>query len=449
MIKPTWERLLLCGALLLVVSSARADDEVVHRLTKFGKVSSGDANRIAHAVSGRMKRAADMTSNSDPLRMAVSNALYNTPVSQDAMAAAKIRLRLYAGLNEWALENLFAARAGSMATCTTQFGLSKRDCQALLAAGGRVTLAEASKLGAGAPLVPVAQPAFAQTGAQTGAQPSRFGGYNSGFTAQAPRYGAQPAAYVAPARPAAYAAPAARPMRQPVAAVQMAPAAPPPPSAASIAERKAEYARQREAYLERKKQEMAARKAKVVETAGGTQRIARGPGTADEAAVMGVAPSAGAKAAAAAPAKVAKTDSVDDAPVASADEAAPAEKPALDNGFLDETPGRPARQEVSARRPCRDIANKTVSLRCLPLSLRHQHPVVEVEHDVRVVALLAVSLDLERDRLACGIGVLDAHQAQAQRADVAATFGRRACPAPRCTRRSCRPRTWGCCARRR
>ena len=61
-------------------------------------------------MSARMKRAADMTNDSDPLRVAVSQALYGTPVAGDAMKAAKIRLRLYAGLNDWALENLFAPR---------------------------------------------------------------------------------------------------------------------------------------------------------------------------------------------------------------------------------------------------------------------------------------------------------------------------------------------------
>lgn len=353
MSKATWERLLLCGGLLLVVSSAQADDEVTHRLTKFGKLSGGEAHRISQTVSGRMKRAADMTSDNDPLRMAVSNALYGSPVSKDAMAAAKIRLRLYAGLNEWALDNLFAAHSGSMATCTTQFGLGKRDCQALIAAGGRVSLAEANKLGAGAPVVMAqapaprtAQPAFGQ-GAQQSAQQSRFGGYNSGYVAQAPR-AAQPA-YGAPARPAAYAAaPAARPVAaygaparpmQPAAAPVMAA---PPPSAASVAQRKAEYERQRQAYLERKKQEMAARKAKVVETAGGTERVARGPATEDEAAVMGVAPTAAAKAAAPAKAEASAAEAApaDEGSVASA-EPAPSEKPALDNGFLDGLLGDP------------------------------------------------------------------------------------------------------------
>jgi hypothetical protein len=354
--KPTWERLLLCGGLLLVVSSARADDEVLHRLAKFGKLSGGEANRIVQAVSGRMKRAADMTSDSDPLRMAVSNALYNTPVSKDAMAAAKIRLRLYAGLNEWALENLFAARAGSMATCTTQFGLGKHDCQALLAAGGKVSVAEAGKLGAGAPVLPAqgfgqAAPQPSGFGQPAQAQGSRFGSYNSGYVAQAPRYGAQPAFGAQPAQPA-YAAPVRQqpvPVMQPAARPMAAApvmAAPPPPSAQTVAARKAEYERQRQEYLARKQQEMAARKAKVVSTAGGTERVARGPGSEDEAAVMGVAPTAQAKAAAsAAPAKAGKAEPAaaagEDSPVAAAEEPAPAPKAALDNGFLDGLLGDP------------------------------------------------------------------------------------------------------------
>jgi hypothetical protein len=86
---------------------------------------------------------------------------------------------------------------------------------------------------------------------------------------------------------------------------------------------------------------MAARKAKVVSTAGGTERVARGPATEDEAAVMGVAQAPAAKAAPA-PAKPAAAEAAaEDAPVAAAEEPAPAQKPALDNGFLDGLLGDP------------------------------------------------------------------------------------------------------------
>jgi hypothetical protein len=367
MSRQAWQSLLLCSALLTIGSAASAEDEVAHRLTKFGKLSSGDAHRVVQSVSGRMKRAADMTSDSDPLRLAVSNALYGSSVSRDAMAAAKIRLKLYAGLNEWALENLFAAKPGSMATCTTQFGLGKHDCEALLAAGGKVSIADASRLGAGAPLTPAPggsgfgaqqQPAFVRAAPAYGqpapAQASRFGGgYNSGYGAAQPAYAAAPAAArygAAQPRPVGNAWAGGAPAAQPAPMAVARPLAPPPPSANVVASRKAEYERQRQAYLDRKRQEMEARKAKVVSTAGGTERVQRGPSTADEAAVMGVAaPSestkaAPAKVAAAAPAKAAGPAAAD-APLAEADAPAPAPaaggKAALDNDFLDGLLGDP------------------------------------------------------------------------------------------------------------
>src|SRR6185503_188140 len=92
-------------ALALAASTAYADDAANKRLTKFGKLSGAEANRVASSVTTRMKRAADMTSANDPLRMAVSNALFGAPVPADKMGGAKVRLRLYAGLNEWALDN--------------------------------------------------------------------------------------------------------------------------------------------------------------------------------------------------------------------------------------------------------------------------------------------------------------------------------------------------------
>src|SRR5687767_11553883 len=151
-----WKRwLVINGALALIAPGvlpspvSAEDEEVSRRLDKYGKVSAGEARRIVSNVSARMKRAADMASGNDPLRGAVSSALYGSPVPGDAMAAAKVRLRLYAGLNEWALESLFAPRPGAMATCTGPFGLRGPDCEALLAASGRMSMAEASRLGSG------------------------------------------------------------------------------------------------------------------------------------------------------------------------------------------------------------------------------------------------------------------------------------------------------------
>jgi hypothetical protein len=387
-----WKRwLVINGAFALLapavlVSPASADDEeVARRLGKYGKLSGAEARNVVSNVSGRMKRAADMTNNSDPLRSAVSSALYGSPVPADAMASAKIRLRLYAGLNEWALDSLFAPRPGALATCTQQFGLRAQDCQALLAASGRMSPAEASRLGGGKPIAtataaaPMQQqrPAYAPA-PQPVQQQSRFGHYDSGFRGgpqQQPTHGpaARPAygpARGAPARPAygggygaaqpSYATQPARPMPPPGygAARPMQPARPmpvarpmpaprpamaPPASPAQIANRKAEYERKRQEYLARKKAEMAARKQKIVATAGGTAPVQRGPTSAAEAEAVGLDPAAVSKApepTAKAPAKgsSAKGSSAA-APAAEPEEVAQApeaksEKPALDGDFL-------------------------------------------------------------------------------------------------------------------
>jgi hypothetical protein len=118
----------------------------------------------------------------------------------------------------------------------------------------------------------------------------------------------------------------------------------PPPSAATAAARKADYERQRQAYLDRKKAEMEARKQKVVAVQAG-EEVHRGPASADEASAVGLSADSVAKPAPAAaaptksaPAKPGKPAPEEAAPVAAADApaAAPAagEKPQLDNDFL-------------------------------------------------------------------------------------------------------------------
>jgi hypothetical protein len=258
--------------------------------------------------------------------MAVSQALFGAAAPPDQMAAAKVRLRLYAGLNEWALDNLFVPSPGAVGACSSAYGLTAKECQALLAAGGRTSVADAARIGAGsAPPEARPQPAYRQSQPASygyapqpapGAQPSRFGRYDSGF-----RPAAQPAAAPAHARPVARPVAAARPVA-------------PPPNPAAAANRKAEYERQRQAYLERKRQEMEARKSKVVATAGGTDRVQRGPGSEAEAEAAGLDP---ATAATPAPTKSASAKTA--AAPAAAEEAPaakePAGKPALDNDFLD------------------------------------------------------------------------------------------------------------------
>ena len=50
------------------------DEEVARRLDKYGKLSGGEARKVVSNVSSRMKRAADMTNDGDPLRQAVAAA---------------------------------------------------------------------------------------------------------------------------------------------------------------------------------------------------------------------------------------------------------------------------------------------------------------------------------------------------------------------------------------
>lgn len=316
----------LGGAVLAPAASAE-DESVVRRLTKHGQLRRGESESLSDSVSKRMRRAADMTNPNDPLRMAVSRALYNVPVPKDAMAAAKVRLRLYAGLNEWALENLFAPRPGGLAQCQQEFAVSGRQCEALIAASGRIPAAEASRLASGQSTVAMA-PMPAQPAAvnhPVAAQPttSRFGRYDSGFRGAAPA--PQPSAQQ-PAQARPMARPVVAPMAQPVARTNT----------------REEYQRRRQEYLERQKREMEARKAKVVATAVG-ENIQRGPSSAAEAEVIGADPAAVAAApapAAATQAKAATKGGKATVAAAAAPEAAPApeappSKAALDGDFLD------------------------------------------------------------------------------------------------------------------
>jgi hypothetical protein len=245
-----------------------------------------------------MKRAADMTNKNDPLRAAVSRALFGTPSPADTTAAAKVRLRLYAGLNAWALDNLFKPGSGAIAGCQRDFGANKGECEALVAASGNIDVAEARKLGGGtAPQVAATGRRFgggqpARFTANRGGQPSRFsanrGGQPSRFGGGQPsRFGrANQGSRFTTTRPAQARKPAPRApqARKPAAApARRAPAA----DAQTIAERKAAYKAQRQAYLERKKREMEARKAKLVAVAGG-ERAVRGPASEEEAEVAGL-----------------------------------------------------------------------------------------------------------------------------------------------------------------
>ena len=306
---------------LLSASSASADDDgVSKRLTKFGQLRRNESESLSENVSKRMKRAADMTSAQDPLRMAVGRALGLTNPN-DALSAAKIRLRLYAGLNEWALDNLFAAKPGGIGRCQQEFGVTARQCEALVAAAGRMSAEEASKVAGGAPPpMPAAGPTQ-MASARPMAPPaggSRFGKYDSGYR---PQGAAQP-----------------QPMARPTAAVAQRPVA--PLAAAPNPNAKMEYQRKRAEYLERKRQEMEARKQKIVATAGGNLPVDRGPATGEQAEPAAVAanePAAQAKA----PGAKGKAGAADAPAEEAPAEAAPPKADALDGDLLDSLLGDP------------------------------------------------------------------------------------------------------------
>jgi hypothetical protein len=305
-------------ALLIVglgTGTAFAEDEtVVRRLTKHGALGRNQAQSLARDVSKRMKQAADMTAADDPLRMAMSRAIGIAPGKQDAMAAAKIRLRLYAGLNEWALDNLFAPKPGALARCQQELKLTSRQCDALVAASGRISVEEASNLGGGAAQAGASMVAAASRAAPQQAANGRFQRYDSGYR------GAQPAARPTPqpmaARPVQPVA-AARPMPQPVVATNT----------------KNDYQARRAAYLERQRLQMEARKAKLTANVAGAP-VQRGPGSAEEAAVAGL-PAESVAAAPAPAATQAKAPAAEPTEAAAAEPAAEPAKAALDDGFLD------------------------------------------------------------------------------------------------------------------
>ena len=175
-----------CALGLFASSMASAqDDAVVGRLTRYGKLSAGQAGRLSRGISKQMARSAGMANQpNDPLRVAVSRALFGQTAPADRMGEANVRLRLYAGLNEWALESLFPPRPGVVSSCQRDFGASRGDCEALVAAAGRIALSDAQQLAGGdASAYAGAAP---MPGAQTNgfaAQPNRFRQYNSGATA--------------------------------------------------------------------------------------------------------------------------------------------------------------------------------------------------------------------------------------------------------------------------
>jgi hypothetical protein len=194
---------------------AAEDHAVIQRLSSNGGLSSAAAKKLAQKVGQRMARAADAPPTvMDPLRAAISQAVLGTPVAPDQITAAKIRLKLYAGLNQFALEAIFAAHPGAIAGCVRDVGTTQAECEALVAAAGHTSVQQARATAGGpagyaigaAPMAQAPMAAPAQPSAAAGG--SRFGStYNSGYQAQAPAgYAARPAyGYQAPQQ--GYAAP--------------------------------------------------------------------------------------------------------------------------------------------------------------------------------------------------------------------------------------------------
>jgi hypothetical protein len=377
-----------------LAGTARADDDsVVGRLSSNGGLSTSAAKKLVSRVNVRMAKAADATAGAnDPMRAAVSLALFQAPTPPNSMAAAKVRLRLYAGLNEWALESIFAPQPGVIAGCVREVGASQSECEALVAAAAKSTVAHIRSV-AGGSAAPVAAAPVAP--AYGGAAPAangggRFGRFSSGYQAApaaAPRYGAAPAygypqqqqqyarpmppqqqygyqqqyarpapqQYAAPqqqyARPAPqqqYARPApqqqyAAPQQQYAAPQQqyarpVAPVAPPAPvvSPQEAQSRKDAYKAQREAYLARQKAQFEDKKQKM--SAMHQQDAAEAPprnGVETSAPAQAAAPmskpTATASAAKAPSKAAAAADDSPSEPVA----AKSGTKPALDNDFLD------------------------------------------------------------------------------------------------------------------
>lgn len=321
-----------------LASIARAEDaSVVSRLTSHSSLSSSSAKKLVGKVNVRMAKSADATARAtNPMRAAVSLALFQAPTPPNSMAAAKVRLRLYAGLNEWALEAIFAPQPGVIAGCVREVGASQSECEALVAAAAKSSVAQIRSIAGGPAAAAAPAPAYVAKPGRAPAAPrgSRFGRYDSGYQGAAapgqqnaaPR-GYQAPRYAAPPQQQAYARPAAPAYQRPA-----APAAPPPPAALAPQEqlsRKEAYKARREAYLARQKQDFEDRKNKQIGAMGGDEP-AEAPAAAVAAAPTKRATGGAAKAAAAAPA--------DDAAEAAAEPIAAKSsggKVALDGDFLD------------------------------------------------------------------------------------------------------------------
>jgi hypothetical protein len=270
--------------------TAHADDPaVLKRLASNGGFKGNHGKQLVAKVNQRLARAADMPPTMiDPVRVAVNQAMLGTPSAADQISAAKVRLKLYAGLNVSMLEAMFAPKRGAIATCVRDVSMTSKECAALIAAAGKTSVAKAKKKAAGpaAPPVMVAAtaPVPAASATAQASSGSRFGSrFSSGYQPPAAQASvAQAPVAQAPVTQAARAQPQAvaqapqqaryAPARAPAVAAAPAPAyiasASPQPAASAgfaggDAARKEAYKAQREAYMARQRQQFEERRAKL------------------------------------------------------------------------------------------------------------------------------------------------------------------------------------------
>lgn len=312
--------LLVAVCSTLFAAQALAEDaEVTQRLQSHGGLSGAAAKRLSTKVAQRMMKSADtLAPPSDPLRVAMSQALFHAAVPPDNMAAAKMRLKLYVGLNASTLETLFLPKPGAIASCVRAIGATQPECEALVAAAGRQSVVDA-RTAAGGPAVaaPVVMARTAPAAAPPAAGGGHFGKFKSGFQGAAP----------APAYAAA--APVARPATTQFGAARAPARATAAPSGMS---RKEAYQAQRDAYLARQKAIHDERKQKLDAVSAG-EADAPAPAAVASAAPAKAAPAAKTKpGAATAPAEAAAAE---EAPAEAAPPEVAKNGPALEGDFLD------------------------------------------------------------------------------------------------------------------
>jgi colicin import membrane protein len=308
----------------------------MQRLTERGELSAPQARVLVKVVSKRMQRAASPRERNDQVRLAVARALHEKRATSKR-GRSRVAARLRAGLDRWALEQLFAPSAASMARCAHQFKLSPNLCDALAAAATKESPALRTR-------PPTARELAAQARAQAAAERTskvelaRERRADKRDKAKAARLSAKlrkQAAAQARAEAKRARLDAERQQREQLAAAraqqvrerreaklrerekvaaaraqrererqeaiankraaveraqrERREAIAREREQVEIARRKAEYQKQRLAYLERQRQQLAERKQRVVAAVAG-EKVERGPTSRLEAQLIGMAP---------------------------------------------------------------------------------------------------------------------------------------------------------------